>query len=118
MTFPILNFFFKSKEATKEKTSLVFIVTPTSYDPTNSAANNRASQPHPFRSPPSIAITIGSIRKTPAPATSRTSSAPSAACSRPRRRTTRAPGEIIRREVRPEPAPVSETQPHFARAKR
>ncbi len=32
---PILNFFFKSKEASKEQTSLVFIVTPTSYDPTS-----------------------------------------------------------------------------------
>jgi type II secretory pathway component GspD/PulD (secretin) len=41
---PILNFFFKSKEATKEQTSLVFIVTPTSYDPTNGAASNRASR--------------------------------------------------------------------------
>ena len=42
---PALNFFFKSKEATKEKTSLVFIVTPTSYDPTrrgaSDAQNNR-----------------------------------------------------------------------------
>ena len=40
---PVLNFFFKSKEASKEKTSLVFIVTPKSYDPTNRAANNSAS---------------------------------------------------------------------------
>jgi type II secretory pathway component GspD/PulD (secretin) len=40
---PVLNFFFKSKEATKEKTSLVFIVTPKSYDPTNRAANSAAS---------------------------------------------------------------------------
>lgn len=40
---PIINFFFKSKEATKEQTSLVFIVTPTSYDPTNGAASDRAS---------------------------------------------------------------------------
>jgi type II secretory pathway component GspD/PulD (secretin) len=30
---PILNFFFKSKEANKESTSLVFVVTPKSYDP-------------------------------------------------------------------------------------
>ena len=30
---PVLNFFFKSKEMTKEHTSLVFIVTPKSYDP-------------------------------------------------------------------------------------
>ena len=41
---PILNFFFKSKEASKEQTSLVFIVTPTSYDPTSNIANNRASR--------------------------------------------------------------------------
>ena len=40
---PVLNFFFKSKEATKEKTSLVFIVTPKSYDPTSGSANNSAS---------------------------------------------------------------------------
>jgi type II secretory pathway component GspD/PulD (secretin) len=40
---PILNFFFKSKEASKEKTSLVFVVTPKSYDPTNPKANSGAS---------------------------------------------------------------------------
>ena len=40
---PMLNFFFKSKEATKEKTSLVFIVTPKSYDPTSRHANRSAS---------------------------------------------------------------------------
>ncbi|MEO8615137.1 MAG: secretin N-terminal domain-containing protein, partial [Luteolibacter sp.] len=40
---PVLNFFFKSKESTKEKTSLVFIVTPKSYDPTNRSANNSAA---------------------------------------------------------------------------
>lgn len=40
---PILNFFFKSKEASKEQTSLVFIVTPTSYDPASSAATSRVS---------------------------------------------------------------------------
>jgi type II secretory pathway component GspD/PulD (secretin) len=40
---PALNFFFKSKEATKEKTSLVFIVTPSSYDPTKRGSNQRAS---------------------------------------------------------------------------
>ena len=39
---PAINFFFKSKEATKEKTSLVFIVTPKSYNPANQAANQRA----------------------------------------------------------------------------
>jgi type II secretory pathway component GspD/PulD (secretin) len=41
---PMLNFFFKSKDATKEKNSLVFIVTPKSYDPTNPNANRRISQ--------------------------------------------------------------------------
>lgn len=32
---PMINFFFKSKEASKEQTSLVFVVTPTSYDPSS-----------------------------------------------------------------------------------
>ncbi|MGB6221982.1 type II secretion system protein GspD [Haloferula sp.] len=32
---PFLNFFFKSSETTKEQSSLVFIVTPSSYDPTS-----------------------------------------------------------------------------------
>ena len=41
---PILNFFFKSKEALKEQTSLVFVVTPTSYDPTSNFANNSVSR--------------------------------------------------------------------------
>ena len=40
---PMLNFFFKSKEATKEKTSLVFIVTPTSYDPTRRSSTDQAT---------------------------------------------------------------------------
>jgi type II secretory pathway component GspD/PulD (secretin) len=40
---PLLNFFFKSKEALKEQTSLVFIVTPKSYDPTSGASTNHAS---------------------------------------------------------------------------
>jgi type II secretory pathway component GspD/PulD (secretin) len=40
---PVINFFFKSKEAIKEQTSLVFIVTPKSYDPTNRSANASAS---------------------------------------------------------------------------
>jgi type II secretory pathway component GspD/PulD (secretin) len=40
---PVLNFFFKSKEATKEKTSLVFIVTPKAYNPTSGSATNSAS---------------------------------------------------------------------------
>lgn len=39
----MLNFFFKSKEAKKEKTSLVFIVTPKSYNPTSGGATNSAS---------------------------------------------------------------------------
>jgi type II secretory pathway component GspD/PulD (secretin) len=42
---PGINFFFKSKEAAKETTSLVFVVTPTSYDPgsiVQNSANNRA----------------------------------------------------------------------------
>jgi type II secretory pathway component GspD/PulD (secretin) len=40
---PILNFFFKSKDATKEKTSLVFIVTPKSYNPANGRSTDGAS---------------------------------------------------------------------------
>ena len=40
---PILNFFFKSKEATKEHTSLVFIVTPKSYNPASGSQNQGAS---------------------------------------------------------------------------
>lgn len=48
---PGLNFFFKSKEQTQEKNSLVFVVTPGSYDPNkrsqvakvNSTVQNRAS---------------------------------------------------------------------------
>ena len=39
---PVLNFFFKSKEATNAKTSLVFIITPKSYDPADRGASNRA----------------------------------------------------------------------------
>ncbi len=41
---PVINFFFKSKDAAKEQSSLVFIVTPKSYDPTNKGANRRASE--------------------------------------------------------------------------
>ncbi len=40
---PMLNFFFKSKETTKENSSLVFIVTPTSYDPASSVATSAQS---------------------------------------------------------------------------
>jgi type II secretory pathway component GspD/PulD (secretin) len=40
---PMLNFFFKSRESVKEKTSLVFIVTPKSYDPRSTSANMAAS---------------------------------------------------------------------------
>ncbi len=40
---PMLNFFFKSKETTKENSSLVFIVTPTSYDPASRAATSAQS---------------------------------------------------------------------------
>jgi type II secretory pathway component GspD/PulD (secretin) len=42
---PIFKFFFKSKQTSKEQSSLVFVVTPTSYDPScvrsNSNANGR-----------------------------------------------------------------------------
>lgn len=37
---PILNFFFKSKDTSKEQASLIFIVTPKSYNPTNIRANS------------------------------------------------------------------------------
>jgi type II secretory pathway component GspD/PulD (secretin) len=40
---PLLNFFFKSKEALKEQSSLVFVVTPRSYEPTSTHANNSAT---------------------------------------------------------------------------
>lgn len=40
---PLLNFFFKSKETVKENASLVFIVTPTSYDPTSRSATGAQS---------------------------------------------------------------------------
>lgn len=40
---PVINFFFKSKESVKERASLVFIVTPKSYDPSNIASNRYAS---------------------------------------------------------------------------
>ena len=41
---PVLNFFFKSKETIKEKTSLVFVVTPTSYDPASGLASSKAGK--------------------------------------------------------------------------
>jgi len=41
---PVLNFFFKSKEATKEKNSLVFIVTPTSYNPQSGTATSKMNR--------------------------------------------------------------------------
>lgn len=40
---PVLNFFFKSKETSKEQTSLVFIVTPTSYDPAKFGETKRVT---------------------------------------------------------------------------
>ena len=40
---PVLNFFFKSKEALKEQTSLVFVVTPKSYNPASGHSNNSAT---------------------------------------------------------------------------
>ena len=52
---PIVNFFFKSKEASKEQTSLVFIVTPTSYDPASRSANDRAG--HSVRAKSELMVT-------------------------------------------------------------
>lgn len=44
---PMLNFFFKSKATEKESSSLVFIVTPTSYDPSSrSATGSQSSRVH------------------------------------------------------------------------
>ncbi len=40
---PVVNFFFKSKDALKERSSLVFIVTPKSYNPASKSANSYAS---------------------------------------------------------------------------
>lgn len=40
---PVINFFFKSKDTVKENSSLVFIVTPTSYDPASHGATRRVS---------------------------------------------------------------------------
>ena len=41
---PILNFLFKSKETSKESSSLIFVVTPTSYSPESEARNYATSQ--------------------------------------------------------------------------
>jgi type II secretory pathway component GspD/PulD (secretin) len=41
---PILNFLFKSKETSKEQTSLVFIVTPTSYNPAKTGETGRVTE--------------------------------------------------------------------------
>jgi type II secretory pathway component GspD/PulD (secretin) len=40
---PVLNFFFKSKEAVKEQTSLVFVVTPKSYNPSSNSETGSAT---------------------------------------------------------------------------
>ena len=47
---PILNFFFKSKQTSKEKSSLVFVVTPTSYNPSCIKSHKKASDRVNFRS--------------------------------------------------------------------
>ena len=41
---PIINFFFKSKQTKKEKSSLVFVVTPTSYNPACISSNKKTSE--------------------------------------------------------------------------
>jgi type II secretory pathway component GspD/PulD (secretin) len=82
---PVLNFFFKSKELTKENTSLVFIVTPKSYDPRdrcqtrdrNLAIRDKISLPadHDWVDPtnagpahePNMRRTIRGIKPNPAP---------------------------------------------------
>lgn len=40
---PILNFFFKSKSTSKEQSSLIFVVTPTSYDPSCRIKNSNTT---------------------------------------------------------------------------
>lgn len=40
---PVVNFFFKSRDTTKEQTSLVFCVTPTSYNPSSKTATRGTS---------------------------------------------------------------------------
>jgi type II secretory pathway component GspD/PulD (secretin) len=40
---PVINFFFKSRETIKENASLVFIVTPTSYDPSSATSTDNQS---------------------------------------------------------------------------
>lgn len=40
---PVINFFFKSRETVKENASLVFIVTPTSYDPSSATSTENQS---------------------------------------------------------------------------
>lgn len=40
---PFLNFFFKSKNTSKEQSSLIFVVTPTSYNPSSAKGNNNTS---------------------------------------------------------------------------
>jgi len=46
---PILSFFFKSKQTLKEKSSLVFVVTPTSYNPSCIKSHKKASDRVNFR---------------------------------------------------------------------
>ncbi|MBX3739620.1 MAG: type II secretion system protein GspD [Akkermansiaceae bacterium] len=41
---PVINFFFKSKDTSKEQSSLVFVITPKAYDPSNLAQNNSVSR--------------------------------------------------------------------------
>jgi type II secretory pathway component GspD/PulD (secretin) len=83
---PVINFFFKSKETTKEHTSLVFVVTPTSYNPVSKTQNlsqgNRVKnttlfpQDHDWVDPhcnpgpahePNIVYGLRELRQEPAP---------------------------------------------------
>ena len=41
---PVFKFFFKSKDAQKVQSSLVFVVTPTSYNPTSTASNRETNR--------------------------------------------------------------------------
>jgi type II secretory pathway component GspD/PulD (secretin) len=41
---PLINFFFKSKKTQKEKSSLVFVVTPTSYNPSSIESHKKSNE--------------------------------------------------------------------------
>lgn len=109
---PVLNFFFKSKEATKEKTSLVFIVTPKSYNPTNRAANRSAS--NQLRAATTLDCDHDWIdQDNPGPAHE-----PNLKRSVRGLQPTQAPYYPRAEELAPQPAPRTVTKPRFSRPAR